>query len=112
LQGGLTGSSAGEHGEIASVPSSTAGDTNLILEVDLSANASYTVEVGGTSVGTITTGSNGEAFTTLNNIASASITADTTVTIVDSNGDTVLSGTFNALSVAQPILEPVVVSTF
>jgi hypothetical protein len=59
----------------------------------LTASANYTVQVGGTTLGTLTTNANGSGHLSLSDIT-ASIASGTTVTVLDSTGATVLSGTF------------------
>jgi hypothetical protein len=72
----------------------TSGQNSLTVKVSgLTASTTYTVEIGGTSVGTFTTDSTGAGLLTLNNIA-ATIASSTVLTIVDANGNTILTGAF------------------
>lgn len=93
----LTAALAGATGTsgAATFSSNTTAATNsLLVQVSgLSASSTYTVDIGGTSVGQITTNSSGSGQLSLSNI-SASIAPGTAVTVLDSTGATVLSGTF------------------
>jgi hypothetical protein len=92
----LTGSTAGSFGFAVYSAGTTAGQNSFeLLVAGLTASTTYTVEVGGTSIGTLTTDSLGTGSLTLSNLTT-SITAGAALTIVDASSNTVLQGTFAA----------------
>jgi hypothetical protein len=97
----LTASLTGTTGSGAACFSS--GDSSLKVRVSgLTANATYTVEVANgtaapTAVGQITTDANGSGKLSVSNLT-ATVSAGTVLTVVDSSGTTVLTGTFGAAS--------------
>jgi hypothetical protein len=90
----LTGAS-GTSGTVTFIPSTTAGQNSLTVTVaGLAASQTYSVEVGGATVGQVVTNSSGNGSITLNNVT-ATIAAGTTVTVVDTStapATTVLTG--------------------
>jgi hypothetical protein len=95
LSASLTGAT-GTAGHAHYHADATAGTNSLTLSVSgLTASSTYTIDVNGTSVGTITTDATGAGKVTLSDL-SATVAAGSTITVVDSTGATVLSGTFAA----------------
>jgi hypothetical protein len=85
----LTGSN-GATGEVSAI----SGGTSLaIVATGLMPSTTYTVNLGTASAGTFTTDANGNAIVTINNIT-GTLAAGTAVSVQDTNGNTVLSGTF------------------
>jgi hypothetical protein len=95
LTASLTSSSSTESGH--AVFRSSASDTSqnsLTMRVSgLTASQTYTIQIGGTDVGSLTTDANGRGKVTLSNL-SVSVAAGSVLTVVDSSGTTVLQGTF------------------
>jgi hypothetical protein len=74
----------------------TAGTNSLSLSVSgLAASSTFTVQIDGTTVGQITTDANGAGKVTLSNLTTA-VAAGTVISVLDSTGATVLSGTFTS----------------
>jgi hypothetical protein len=61
----------------------------------LTANTTYSIEIGTTVIGQITTDTDGDGMAWLSNI-SATVVAGSTISILDANSNTVLTGTFAA----------------
>lgn len=100
---GVTGAS----GEAEFLPAAASGQTNFRLQVSgLSASTTYSVLVGGSSVGTVSTDSSGSGSLALSN-SSLSVSSGTTVQVTTSDGSTVaLSGTFaspTSTSTSKPL---------
>jgi hypothetical protein len=95
LTASLTGST-GATGTADFKASTTAGQNTFTLTVTgLTASTTYTVDVGGSSIGTFTTDSTGAGSLTLNNLTTT-ISAGSVLTVVDASNNTVLTGTFAA----------------
>jgi hypothetical protein len=89
----LTGTS-GASGQAEYNPGSTSGQNTFVLDVSgLTASQTYTVQVNGTTLGQITTDTNGQGELSLTGITAA-IAAGSSVTVLDANSSTVLQGTF------------------
>jgi hypothetical protein len=92
----LTGTT-GASGQATFTPGSNTGQNTLTLSVSgLTANQNYAVQVGGTTVGQVSTNSSGSGSVTLNNL-NAAVSAGTPVSVQDTSttpNTTVLSGTF------------------
>ena len=102
LVASLTGSSSSVTATITILPAQTSGDDNLLIVASgLSDDATYTVDIGGTAVGTFTTDDTGAANISLNDVT-ATAASGTAATIVDSNGNTDLSGTFATPTTTTP----------
>lgn len=90
-------SDTGAAGKITFAINTTASTNSLAISATgLTANQTFDVQIGGTSVGSVTTDANGAAITTLKNIT-ATIAAGTAIALVDTSTDpatTALSGTF------------------
>jgi hypothetical protein len=99
LSATLTGTSGSGHAHAA--VNATAGTSSLSVSVTgLTANTTYTVAVNGTTVGEITTNANGAANVRMSDLTTT-IAAGDTLTVADSSGSTVLSGTFAAPSITR-----------
>jgi hypothetical protein len=95
LHADLTGAT-GTSGHARYHADATAGTNSLTLKVSgLAASVTFTVKIGGTTVGQITTDANGKGRVTFTNLT-ATVAAGTAITVLDSTGATVLSGTFVA----------------
>jgi hypothetical protein len=94
LTGSLTASSGSSGaGNVHYSSNSKTGTNSLSVHVSgLSDNATYTVMSGTTTLGTITTNSKGWGMLLESNISS-SLSSGATITVVDSSGNTVLTGT-------------------
>jgi hypothetical protein len=94
----LTASLTGVNGASGSAEfksSSTAGQNSFTLMVTgLTASTTYSVEIGGTSIGTFTTDANGAGTLTLSDLTTPPIMSGSVLTVVDANSNTVLQGTF------------------
>jgi hypothetical protein len=89
---GATGAS----GQVKFTFSTTTGQNSFVLSVSgLTASQTYGVQVDGTTIGSVATDTSGNGKLTVSNLT-ASIAAGTTITIVDSTGATVLTGTFGS----------------
>jgi hypothetical protein len=88
---GATGTSGSAHYH----PDTTAGTNRLSLHVSgLAASQTFTVQIDGTTVGTLTTDANGAGRTSFLNLT-ATVSAGSVLTVLDPSGATVLSGTFS-----------------
>jgi hypothetical protein len=97
LSATLTGT-AGASGTVSFTSNSESGHNTLDVQVSgLSDNSTYTVESGTTTVGTITTNANGEGQLSVSDLSPA-LTSGATITVLDSNQSTVLSGTLQTAS--------------
>jgi hypothetical protein len=86
---GATGTS----GKVSYAADSNTGTNSLLVRVSgLTANATYTVLSGTNSLGTITTNANGTGTLVASNVSPA-LASGGTITVADSAGTTVLSGT-------------------
>jgi hypothetical protein len=95
LSAALTGAT-GTSGMAQFKAGDSAGENHFELSASgLTASTTYTVQIGGTSIGTFTTDANGAGSLELKNLTTT-ISAGTALTVVDANGNTVLSGTFAA----------------
>jgi hypothetical protein len=95
LSASLTGAT-GTSGTAVFKTGDTAGENKFELTVSgLTASTKYTVEVGGTSIGTFTTDANGAGELELRDLTTT-IMAGSVLTVVDANNNTVLTGTFAA----------------
>jgi hypothetical protein len=100
LSASLTGAT-GTAGTAHFHADATTGQNSFRLRVSgLAANATYDVQVDGTTVGQITTDANGRGRLTLSNL-STTITAGSVVTVLDAQGMTILQGTFAADASSQ-----------
>lgn len=89
---GATGTSGSAYYDANSLT----GENSLKVRVSsLADNSTYTVQVGGTTVGQITTDADGDGRLSLANL-STTITSGTSITVLNSSGTTVLQGTFAA----------------
>jgi hypothetical protein len=94
---GATGTSGSAHFHATA----TAGQNSLSVRVSgLAANATYTVQVGGTTVGTITTDANGRGRLSVSNLTTT-VAAGSVVTVLDAQNATVLQGTFAAVTASH-----------
>jgi phage protein U len=92
LSAPLTGAT-GTSGNLHFLTSATAGQNAIDVQVKgLAASSTFTVNVGTTTVGSIATDANGKGQLKLTGL-STTAAAGTAVTILDSTGATVLSGT-------------------
>ena len=66
----------------------------------LSADTSYTVQLDGTAVGQITTDETGSGNLALSNLTNT-VAAGSVVTVLDSSGNVVLTGTFAGATVSH-----------
>jgi hypothetical protein len=89
---GATGTSGSAHYHA----DTTAGTNRLSLHVSgLAASQTFTVQIDGTTVGTLTTDANGAGRASFSNLT-ATISARSLLTVLDPSGSTVLTGTFAA----------------
>jgi hypothetical protein len=89
----LSGTS-GASGQAEYNPGSTSGQSTLVLDVSgLTASQTYTVQINGTTLGQITTDTNGQGELSLTGLTTA-VAAGSTVTVLDANSATVLQGTY------------------
>jgi hypothetical protein len=73
-----------------------AGQNSLqVILFGLSAHSAYSVQLGGTTVGTVTTNANGRGVLSVSNLATPPA-AGSVLTVLDSGGATVLQGSFAA----------------
>jgi hypothetical protein len=94
LSASLTGAT-GTSGKAHFHSNAETGDNRLGVHVfSLTADATYDVQVDGTTVGQITTDDHGSGALSLSNV-SMTIAANSVVTVLDSQGTTVLQGTFS-----------------
>jgi hypothetical protein len=92
LSATLSGAS-GTSGFAAYSANTTTGDNTFRLRVSgLTASTTYTVQVGGTTVGQVTTDASGKGSVSLSNLT-ATVAAGSVVTVLDPTGVTVLTGT-------------------
>jgi ribosomal protein L13 len=92
FQATLTGATGSGHAFV--IVNASTGTTQFDLHVSgLTADTTYTVQVNGTMVGQLTTNSRGSGRLSESNIT-PTVSAGSTVTVLDSAGATVLSGTF------------------
>jgi hypothetical protein len=95
---GATGTS----GRVSYAANANTGTNSLLVEVSgLTANASYTVLSGTTTLGTITTDANGNGSLVESNVSEA-LASGGTISVADSTGTTVLSGTLAAAPTFGP----------
>src|SRR5579885_2566386 len=91
----LTGA-AGTSGSATFTSNSAAGTNNLLVQVSgLTANTTYSVTSGTTTLGSITTNASGSGQLSVSNVSPA-LTAGQSLTVLDPSGATVLSGTLAA----------------
>jgi hypothetical protein len=96
LSASLTGTTAEAAGTAQYESNSSSEDSSLRVQVSgLTADSTYTVQIGGTTVGTINTDAKGRGWLSLSN-PSATVSSATVLTILDSSQATVLQGTFAA----------------
>jgi hypothetical protein len=94
LSANLTGAT-GISGKAHFHSNADTGDNRLRVHVSgLTADATYDVQLDGTTVGQITTDDNGNGALSLSNL-SMTVAASSVVTVLDSQGTTVLQGTFS-----------------
>lgn len=87
---GATGTSGTAHFEA----NTALGDNSLSVRVSgLTADSTYTVQVGGTTVGQVNTDADGDGWLAMSNV-SPTVASGTVLTVLDSTGTTVLQGTF------------------
>jgi hypothetical protein len=87
---GATGTSGTAHFE----GNTAVGGNRFSVRVSgLTANSTYTVQIGGTTVGQVNTDADGDGFLSESNV-SPTVASGTVLTILDSSGATVLKGTF------------------
>jgi hypothetical protein len=95
LTASLTGAT-GTSGFAAYRANTTTGQNAFLLKVSgLTASTTYTVQVDGTTIGQVTTDTNGTGHVKLTNLT-ATIAAGSVVTVLDPTGATVLQGTLAA----------------
>jgi hypothetical protein len=95
LVASLTGSS-GTSSSAAYSSNTSTGQNSLRVHVSgLTANTTYTVSSGSTTLGNIKTNANGQGTLAVSDV-STTLTAGSPVTVADSSGNTVLSGTLAA----------------
>jgi hypothetical protein len=95
LTAGLTGASGTSGSAAYSSGASSARNSLVISVLGLTANTTYSIEIGTTVIGQITTDTDGDGMAWLSNI-SATVVAGSTISILDANSNTVLTGTFAA----------------
>jgi hypothetical protein len=96
LSASLTGTTTGVSGTAHYEADSISGDSGLRVRVSgLTADATYAVQIGGTTVGSLNTDANGRGFVSTSN-PSATISSGTVLTVLDSTSATALPGTFAA----------------
>jgi hypothetical protein len=87
---GATGMSGSAHYHA----DTTTGTNRLSLHVSgLAASQTFTVQIDGTTVGTLTTDANGAGRASFSNLT-ATVSAGSLLTVLDPSGATVLTGTF------------------
>jgi hypothetical protein len=96
LKATLTGTTGSGHAHFVADASSTNNRFKVSVS-GLSANATYTVQVDGTTIGQLTTDSSGAGQLSATDLTQT-ISAGSLVTVLDSTGATVLQGTFAAAS--------------
>jgi hypothetical protein len=100
LSATLTGAT-GTSGSVTFTTNASAGTNSLSVQVaGLSANTTYTVLAGTTTLGTLTTDANGAGTLSASNV-SAAVSSGATITVADANSATVLSGTLAASSTGR-----------
>jgi hypothetical protein len=100
LVASLSGSN-GATGYAALTPGTSSGQNTFVLQVSgLTASTQYTVQVGSTTIGSLTTDATGTGKVSLSNVAAA-IAAGSIITVQDWQNTTVLQGTFGSGSGCQ-----------
>ena len=79
------------------LPLRTGRRSSYVQVSGLTASSSYTVESGSTTLGTISTDANGHGQLSVSDLSPA-LAAGATITVLDSNNSTVLSGTLASAS--------------